>query len=196
MSSIYHYASVSEALSKLREKGFTFDFNQNGVFESSELVFSKSNTKLKSVSGPLYIPTNALTGNTIMRVSMKNNSLPTACEVFSAGEVEDYTINIVTNTTRSADEVTTTKEETTETNEIAKIDFKLYPNPVKGDIVYFSGIENENATSYRIYNLMGQQVADGLIENNAVNVSALMPAIYIIEVTDGNSAASKRFIKE
>ena len=43
---------------------------------------------------------------------------------------------------------------------------------------------------------MGQQVADGLIENNAVNVNALMPAIYIIEVTDGNSAASKRFIKE
>ena len=172
------------------------DFNQNGTFETSELVFSKSNTKLKSVSGPLYIPTNALTGNTVMRVSMKNNSLPTACETFSAGEVEDYTINIVTNTTRSADEVTTTKEETTETNEIAKIDFKLYPNPVKGDIVYFSGIENENATSYRIYNLMGQQVADGLIENNAVNVSALMPAIYIIEVTDGNSAASKRFIKE
>ena len=172
------------------------DFNQNGTFETSELVFSKSNTKLKSVSGPLYIPTNALTGNTIMRVSMKNNSLPTACEVFSAGEVEDYTINITTNTTRSTDEVTTTKEETTVTNEIAKIDFKLYPNPVKGDIVYFSGIENENATSYRIYNLMGQQVADGLIENNAVNVSALMPAIYIIEVTDGNSAASKRFIKE
>ncbi|WP_133610978.1 reprolysin-like metallopeptidase [Flavobacterium cheniae] len=172
------------------------DFNQNGTFETSELVFSKSNTKLKSVSGPLYIPTNALTGNTVMRVSMKNNSLPTACETFSAGEVEDYTINIVTNTTRSADEVTTTKEETTEINEIAKINFKLYPNPVKGDIVYFSGIENENATSYRIYNLMGQQVADGLIENNAVNVSALMPAIYIIEVTDGNSAVSKRFIKE
>ena len=29
MSTIYHYASVSEALTKLREKGFTFDFNQN-----------------------------------------------------------------------------------------------------------------------------------------------------------------------
>ena len=29
MSTIYHYASVSEALLKLREKGFTFDFNQN-----------------------------------------------------------------------------------------------------------------------------------------------------------------------
>ena len=28
-SVIYHYASVSEALEKLRKKGFTFDFNQN-----------------------------------------------------------------------------------------------------------------------------------------------------------------------
>lgn len=172
------------------------DFNQNGTFETSELVFTKSNTKLKSVSGTLYIPTNTLTGNTRMRVSMKNNSLPTTCETFSAGEVEDYTINIVTNTTRSIDEVTTIKDETTAANVIAKIDYKLYPNPVKEDVVYFSGIDNENATSYRIYNLMGQQIANGSIENNAVNVSALTPAIYIIEVTDGKSVGTKRFIKE
>ena len=128
-----------------------------------------------------------------MRVSMKYNALPTACETFTIGEVEDYTINITSVAAKSSEEVVTV-ENTKE--EITKLDFKLYPNPVKGDIVYLSGIENKNTTSYRIYNLMGQQVADGLIENNAVNVNALMPAIYIIEVTDGNSAASKRFIKE
>ena len=30
MSAIYHYASVSKALQKLRELGFTYDFNLNG----------------------------------------------------------------------------------------------------------------------------------------------------------------------
>ena len=169
------------------------DFNKNGTFESTELVFTKSKSKASSVSGTINIPSSALTGTTRMRVSMKYNALPTACETFTIGEVEDYTINITSVAAKSSEEVVTienTKEE------ITKLDFKLYPNPVKGDIAYLSGIENKNTTSYRIYNLMGQQVADGLIENNAVNVNALMPAIYIIEVTDGNSAASKRFIKE
>lgn len=170
------------------------DFNQNGIFESSELVFSKSRSKNSSVSGPVYIPTNALTGTTRMRVSMKYNALPSACEVFTNGEVEDYSINIISIATRNSQEITTIENKEEEINESSKLDFKLYPNPVKGDIINFT--EMKGSTSYRIYNLMGQQVADGLIENNAVNVSALMPAIYIIEVTDGNSAASKRFIKE
>ena len=169
------------------------DFNKNGTFESTELVFTKSKSKASSVSGTINIPSSALTGTTRMRVSMKYNALPTACETFTIGEVEDYTINITSVAAKSSEEVVTV-ENTKE--EITKLDFKLYPNPVKGDIAYLSGIENKNTTSYRIYNLMGQQVADGLIENNAVNVNALMPAIYIIEVTDGNSAASKRFIKE
>ena len=169
------------------------DFNKNGTFESTELVFTKSKSKASSVSGTINIPSSALTGTSRMRVTMKYNALPTACETFTIGEVEDYTINITSVAAKSSEEVVTV-ENTKE--EITKLDFKLYPNPVKGDIAYLSGIENKNTTSYRIYNLMGQQVADGLIENNAVNVNALMPAIYIIEVTDGNSAASKRFIKE
>lgn len=167
------------------------DFNKNGTFESTELVFTKSKSKTSSVSGSLTIPTNVLTGATRMRVSMKYNVLPTACETFSAGEVEDYTINITSAVTRNSEEVTiveSTKEE------ITKLDFKLYPNPVKGDTVNFTDIED--TTSYRIFNQMGQQVASGYIENNSVNVGTLMPAIYIIEVTDGKSVGTKRFIKE
>jgi chitodextrinase len=176
------------------------DFNQNGSFESSELVFSKSNSRTKSVSGTLTIPTIALTGNTTMRVSMKYNSSPTSCEIFTNGEVEDYTINITSGTTRNSDpdltseDIKNTKVETEQITEATKLDFKLYPNPVKGDVVNFTG--SENATSYRIYNQMGQQVASGYIENNSVNVGTLMPAIYIIEVSDGKSVSAKRFIKE
>jgi hypothetical protein len=124
---------------------------------------------------------------------MKDNSLPTACEMHTTGEVEDYTINIVPNTTRDSEEITNTNVETI-TTEITKLDFKLYPNPVKGEIVYFSDIENN--TSYRIFNQMGQQVANGFTDNNSVNVGTLTPAIYIIEVTDGKSVGTKRFIKE
>jgi chitodextrinase len=171
------------------------DFNKNGIFESSELVFSRTKDKASSVSGTINIPTNALTGTTRMRVSMKFNFSPTACETFSNGEVEDYTINITSIHTRNSEEVTSTKVDTNEVTEITKLDFKLYPNPVKGDNIYFSGMENNNST-YRIFNQMGQQVASGNVDNNTINVSNLMSAIYIIEVTDGKSAGTKRFIKE
>ena len=44
------------------------------------------------VPGSIGIPTNATPGKTRMRIAMKWGALITACESFSWGEVEDYTI--------------------------------------------------------------------------------------------------------
>ena len=168
------------------------DFNQNGNFESNELVLSEVTTKKsKSFIGSFVIPSNAVLGSTRMRISMKNNNFPTACEIYSGGEVEDYTINIISATVKNTKEIVNIKEEQ---QEVTKLDFKLYPNPVKGDLLYFSEIENN--TSYRIYNQMGQEVAKGFTDNNSINVGILTPAIYIIEMTDDKSVGIKRFIKE
>lgn len=70
------------------------DFNQNGTFESNEQVWTQSPTTAAPVGGSFSIPSSALEGNTRMRVSMKYNAIPTACESFAYGEVEDYTVNI------------------------------------------------------------------------------------------------------
>jgi hypothetical protein len=68
------------------------DFNQNKTFEANELVLEKTNANPLTQS--VLIPSTALTGNTRMRVSLKNGAYPTACETFEKGEVEDYTVNI------------------------------------------------------------------------------------------------------
>ncbi len=71
------------------------DFNQDGDFEDvGELVFSQAPSQNNPVSGNITIPTDALFGSTRMRVSMKYNAIPTSCESFDYGEVEDYTVNI------------------------------------------------------------------------------------------------------
>ena len=67
------------------------DFNKNGLFDDTEKVFEKNAVSL-TVTGTVLVPTTALLGATTMRVSMKKGSYATACEVFDAGEVEDYTI--------------------------------------------------------------------------------------------------------
>ena len=72
--------------------------------------------------------------------------------------------------------------------------FKLCPNPVKGEILNIANLEE--ATTYRVFNLMGQELAKGKIENNAVYVGSLKAGAYLIEITSGNASSTKRFIKE
>ncbi len=71
------------------------DYNQNGDFtDSGEQVWTQSATQTTPVSGSFTVPASALNGDTRMRVSMKYNGVPTSCESFSYGEVEDYTVTI------------------------------------------------------------------------------------------------------
>ncbi|MEP2024356.1 M4 family metallopeptidase, partial [Reichenbachiella sp.] len=75
------------------------DYNQDGDFtDSGEQVYTQSATQTSPVSGSFTVPTGASNGNTRMRVSMKYNGIPTSCESFQYGEVEDYTIQVVTGT--------------------------------------------------------------------------------------------------
>ncbi|WP_299433608.1 fibronectin type III domain-containing protein [uncultured Aquimarina sp.] len=71
------------------------DYNQNGVFtDSGEQVWTQAATQTTPVSGSFTVPASAASGNTRMRVSMKYNGVPTSCESFQYGEVEDYTVTI------------------------------------------------------------------------------------------------------
>ena len=68
------------------------DYNGNKIFEDTEKVFE--GRAQNPFTGNVVIPATANTGNTRMRVSLKWGSLPTACENYIPGEVEDYTISI------------------------------------------------------------------------------------------------------
>lgn len=76
------------------------DFNENGSFDDAgELVFNSGALSKTTVTGTVSIPAAADGITTRMRVSMKYNAAQTACESFSYGEVEDYTVTIEGNTT-------------------------------------------------------------------------------------------------
>ncbi|WP_241507192.1 GEVED domain-containing protein [Aquimarina sediminis] len=71
------------------------DYNQDGDFaDAGEQVWTKAASKTTPVSGSFTVPATATDGSTRMRVSMKYNGIPTPCESFSYGEVEDYTVVI------------------------------------------------------------------------------------------------------
>ena len=163
------------------------DYNGNGLFtDAGELVFSKATSTVTPASGSFNIPSTANIGATRMRVSMKYNGIPTSCETLSYGQVEDYSVNIVTGAA-----VSNLKE--TNSNETL-ISVILYPNPTK-DIL---NIETNNAIklNYSVINYLGQVVKTGNVENNSINVSNLNAGIYILEVSNGKKLVTEKFIKE
>ena len=72
------------------------DYNYDGDFDDSgELVWTQTITQNSPVTGSFTVPDDiAFEESTRMRVSMKYNGIPTACESFDYGEVEDYMINL------------------------------------------------------------------------------------------------------
>jgi hypothetical protein len=85
------------------------DYNKDGDFaDAGEQIFSKAASQTTPVTGSFTVPTTATEGATRLRVSMKYNAIPTSCEAFSYGEVEDYTVNIIAGTPPTCTNVTLT----------------------------------------------------------------------------------------
>ncbi len=153
------------------------DYNGDGDFtDSGETAFTRSATQTTPVTGSITIPATATLGATRMRVSMKYNGVPTACETFSYGQVEDYTVNIGSGA-REGD--------------AGQLAFSVYPNPVSGNSLFVN-----TTGSYRILSALGQEIAKGEIGENGVFVGDLASGIYLLEVQSGAEKGVKRFIKE
>jgi hypothetical protein len=72
-------------------------------------------------------------------------------------------------------------------------DIKMYPNPVKGDVLNISLADNSN---YRIISILGQEIAKGKIENGIISISNINKGIYLLEVSTDGKPIVKRFIKQ
>lgn len=75
------------------------DANQNGTFETSELIFDQGSSSFGVVNGTLTVPSATALGSTRLRVQMAyqgvgQTTLPTVCGDFVWGEVEDYCVTI------------------------------------------------------------------------------------------------------
>jgi Zn-dependent metalloprotease/chitodextrinase len=162
------------------------DYNKNGLFtDAGELVFSKAAATATPVTGNITIPATASLGATRMRVSMKYNAIPTACETLNYGQVEDYTVNIT-----AAFAITATSEISNDTEALS---FNLYPNPVENTLNV--SVNNTKAT-YKIYNMVGQEVKSGNANESEISVSNLGSGMYIFEMNDGQKTTTKKFVKK
>ena len=170
------------------------DYNQDGDFvDAGEQVFSKAASTTTPVSGSVTIPATASLGSTRMRVSMKYNGIPTSCETFTYGQVEDYTVVIVSAIKAENTDVNAISDKNSSTLN-SEVPFFLYPNPVSGNILNISNVENYS--HFRIVNILGREILNGRVEDGKVSVESLSAGIYLIEINTNNITSSRRFIKK
>lgn len=158
------------------------DFNMDGDFEDSgEQVFTVNNKK-GTATGTIAIPATA-SGSTRMRITEKTGGSPTSCEVFTNGEVEDYTVGFA-----SGPVVATRNSE---------LGIELFPNPANDQLnIVLSG--NDRNVNIKVYNAFGQIMDDFNItdDRTIIHLTSYPHGIYYIGADDGIQTALKKFIKE
>ncbi|WP_147384195.1 GEVED domain-containing protein [Maribellus luteus] len=162
------------------------DFNQDSDFDdANEEVLSMANFK-STVVGNIQIPADALPGTTRMRIAMKANAFPTACETFDRGEVEDYSVSIATN--KSA-VVSSVLDETTN-------NWLIYPNPAHSVL----NIQSQSTvpSEISIYQSNGVMVfqKEYLDATVQIDIRNLSDGVYFLQIKTQDDNFTTKFIKQ
>ncbi|MFV8343025.1 GEVED domain-containing protein [Flavobacterium sp. XS2P39] len=181
--------------------GVWIDFNQDGVFQTSEGAISANAGSNGTVTVNIPIPAGSTLGNTRMRVrggddSALNTSQACGNSSSSYGETEDYIVNIISSVacvapTASASTLTLVPASTAITGTFA------LPSPVADNyLVVFSTSSTPpspvNGTTYAVGStaLAGSNVVADTDSNNAFAISGLLAStLYYIYVFPYNTSS-------
>ncbi len=89
----------------------------------------------------------------------------------------------------SAQEVVDTSQLTNAEN----ISFKLYPNPAFDDVVYVTTKRN-STKEIVVYDVFGEVVLRDRIFNHALNISRLVPGVYVLQVTENQNTMTRKLV--
>jgi hypothetical protein len=159
------------------------DFNDNFIFESSELVFSgvSGTTSPNTLDASFTMPATAPLGAHRMRITGAD-FMPVAnpCYSGSYAMTLDYTVNVI--------------EEDLSTGSFDSTNFKYYPNPVTDVLtVSYSNVISDVV----VYNLLGQQVvtAKPNATQTQVDLSGLTAGTYMVKITSDEVTKTVKVVK-
>jgi hypothetical protein len=172
------------------DEGFAawIDFNDNGTFESSELLIDSSfQTSGTLEDFTLTIPTSAQLGSHTLRVKAiditAGDNLTNPCDNFSYGEVHDYTVNIVE--TLGANNINLYNSE-----------FKIISQDNNQFNISLATNYSDNI-SFSVYNISGQTLVFNNISKETdkyiydLDMSYAASGVYLVKM--GNSKVGYKF---
>ena len=91
--------------------------------------------------------------------------------------------------------ITTTPNFTLSNQSFSQIDgLKMYPNPAKNNLFIETALNSDINVS--IIDVLGKEVINSKVSNNAVNISGLTPGMYIVKITEEGKTSTKKLIIE
>lgn len=165
------------------------DFNQDGDFDDVGEILGQGST---SDNGQYYldltIPMDALPGQTRLRIAMNDIGYYDACHNVTYGETEDYTVNI--NALKTG--ILQSKLSAQKAEYMEPIGISIYPNPAS-DKLFVANMENAKTV---IFSITGHPVEEFIMTGNQVDVSHLIPGVYLIKFDNGDKSIIQKFIKK
>lgn len=73
------------------------------------------------------------------------------------------------------------------------LDFKLYPNPAIGGMVNITTKDNA-IKQIAVYDVFGKVVLTDKISRNMLNISQLIPGVYMLQVTENNKTITRKLV--
>ncbi|MBT8284243.1 MAG: T9SS type A sorting domain-containing protein [Flavobacteriaceae bacterium] len=71
--------------------------------------------------------------------------------------------------------------------------FKLYPNPAYSDVVYITSDYNDTKI-ITVYDVLGEVVLRDRISTNSLNISRLVPGVYVLQVKERHKSMTRKLV--
>jgi len=79
------------------------------------------------------------------------------------------------------------------TTEQSQKSFKLYPNPAFNDEVHIT-TKNNTMKDIVVYDVFGEVMLRDRIKNNTLNISRLVPGVYVLQVTEEKTTMNRKLV--
>ncbi len=172
------------------------DYNNNGTFETSELVASGNNVAAGAggfgTFTANFTPPSSAVMNTPLRMrvlaDMNSTSSYSPCGQLGSGQIEDYAVTLVSSSLAT--------NETKADND----DLIVYPNPVASGDQVFVKAKNGKDLKISISDMSGRLVATPSVTGEGKDLykinQHLEKGVYMIQISNGkNSKTSKLIVK-
>jgi hypothetical protein len=132
-----------------------------------------------------------------MRVSMKYNAVPTACETFGYGEVEDYTVNITGSGGLVMPGAIAENSDLAAEQVIEQV--RVFPNPASQEATVNVWLGQQATVSIALTNLNGQGLysetlqAEGGNFSHTIQVGHLPKGLYLVNIV--TSLGEKKYVR-
>lgn len=169
------------------------DFNNNGVFETNELIASGDNivadasTSIGTFNATFTAPASTVLNTPLrMRVIVDDeNTNMTPCGQLKYGQAEDYTVKFVT--------VLGTSEVKADNSDLV-----IYPNPVATGESVFIKAKNGKDLKVSISDMSGRLVASPSVTNEGNDIyrinQQLEKGVYMVQISNGKESKTSKLI--